>query len=144
MPRDVFPFLDLSAELRNEIYILSLQQPTPMHLEYLRGIRTSEKDNTSPRQSPPAKRELTCSLLRTCRQINHEATSILYGYNTFAPSLGDCSYLRLFLKQLGSCIKLIRHVELPSCYNARLPSVRQVFHLLKQAAMLESVTFSAE
>ncbi|SLM33677.1 hypothetical protein LPUS_00809 [Lasallia pustulata] len=55
----IFPFLSLPAELRNVIY---------------RHLLVGGPDTTAP---PHAQ------ILRTCKQVNHEATDILYAENTF-------------------------------------------------------------
>lgn len=64
-------FLDLPAELRNQIYTHALIQPTPISLPYAYERR--------PFREP--------ALLRTARTIRAEATPLYYGGNVFeAPS----------------------------------------------------------
>lgn len=70
--------LALPAELRNSIYRFILLQPSdiPHALFFL--------DNTSPDTSSNARWPHICTkILRTCKQINAEATPILYGENIF-------------------------------------------------------------
>ena len=75
-------FLQLPAELRDSIYALVL---TPPHIPHLRRLATRGlcSDYILPSLN------LSPALLRTCRQVHDEATSILYGANQFAshPSL---------------------------------------------------------
>jgi len=81
--------LSLPAELRLQIYTLLLSPP---HLATIRRI--SSRGYCSDYILPPL--SLTPSLLGTCRQINNEATPILYGQNTFAAHqslLTDLPYL---------------------------------------------------
>ncbi|GAB7345601.1 hypothetical protein MBLNU457_3900t1 [Dothideomycetes sp. NU457] len=81
--------LCLPAELRIQIYTLLLSPP---HLATIRRI--SSRGYCSDYVLPPL--SLTPSLLGTCRQINDEATPILYGQNTFAAHqslLTDLPYL---------------------------------------------------
>lgn len=70
-------FLSLPAEIRNAIYMLLLNPP---HLSTLRLVSTRGlgSDYVLPSTS------LCPALLRTCKQINAESLSILYGCNTFA------------------------------------------------------------
>jgi hypothetical protein len=76
-------FLALPAELRNTIYALLLTAPT--HVKQSRRIAT--RGLCSDYILPPL--DLCPALLRTCRQIHNEASSVLYGANQFAshPSL---------------------------------------------------------
>ena len=66
------PLLSLPAELRNTIWTLVLvqsEQALPNHL--FPG-------------APPRRQDRICAnVLRTCRQVNNEATPIFYGENTF-------------------------------------------------------------
>lgn len=76
-PANIGPFLSLPAEIRNTIYLLLLKPP---NLRTLRRVSTRGlcSDYILPSTG------LCPALLGTCKQINAEAISILYGSNTFA------------------------------------------------------------
>lgn len=82
------PFLNLPSELRNLIYSHLLIHP-------LDTVSTVEEEYWRDKtRSTPALRDRFCAnILQTCRQINREATPILYGENLFQ---GHSSLLATF------------------------------------------------
>ncbi|KAI6812732.1 hypothetical protein KC340_g14780 [Hortaea werneckii] len=65
------PFARLSAELRNQIWTYALYQPDGFYLELQGGgYELSEKGHR-------------IALIKTCRQINAEASMLLYNVNKF-------------------------------------------------------------
>ena len=106
VPEDTFPFLELPAELRLNVYRMALQRDEPLllHLD-----RTNDKDNTSGDASAPshtnasvedssisdaassshsecaraAATSINVALLRTSKLVYKEARQVLYAENTF-------------------------------------------------------------
>lgn len=120
-----FRFLDLPAELRNHVYILCLTCPSGFQLcsdfgehgEFVRLILPLT---------------LEIKLLLVSRQINREATGILYGENRFQSSWHYSDDPK-FLSQLPG-VRHIRDIQLSPLY----PSDTRVeeFLLLKGATSL--------
>ena len=69
-----FPFLSLPSELRNNIYRLLLTSSSP---------EIASSPNILLTRTSNALLNIHPALLLTCRQINAEATSILYAENRF-------------------------------------------------------------
>ena len=67
------PLLSIPAELRNQIYEYLLVDDQPVQVEY--GVESPASKITSFTGSP--------AIIRTCRQIYHEAIGVLYGHNIF-------------------------------------------------------------
>lgn len=92
---NTFPFLQLPAELRNEIYRLVL---LPNHTSPYKGIRGRiELDEFG----APHQRPWSLNLLRTCSQINKEGSHILYTEATLSGSIFE--YLGYKDGVLGIC-----------------------------------------
>ncbi|KAF2736160.1 hypothetical protein EJ04DRAFT_575624 [Polyplosphaeria fusca] len=71
-------FLDLPAELRNVVYRDLFVFPGYVRLLYLSPTKVS-----------------ALALLRTCKQVHHEAASVLYGTNSFYCSLKKHAHIEL-------------------------------------------------
>jgi len=67
------PLLSIPAELRNQIYEYLLVDDRPVQVEY--GVESPASKVTSFKGSS--------AIIRTCRQIYHEAIGVLYGHNIF-------------------------------------------------------------
>ena len=115
-----FKFLDLPIELRHLIYRLIFIGRTTTHrfhrIETCKRIPTSSRQPAQP--NPPLLNYKYFNLLQTCRQINREASEVLYGQNTFVlrmapPSIGGFPSSYRFLQNIGpeNC-RLLRHVKL--------------------------------
>ncbi|KZM26029.1 uncharacterized protein EKO05_0005882 [Ascochyta rabiei] len=136
-PRDIFPFMQLPAELRIHIYHMALHRDTPL---YLHAARAPEKDiedastaldtDSPPLGSPTdlstrARRprapspspdiagpldRIVPTILRLNQQIYKEARSVLYSANTFTLSLASGIHTLSTLHQRSR--SLIKHVIL--------------------------------
>lgn len=116
-----FLFLDLPGELRNTILNFALISPIPVVLnafdgrgrEYYRGD-TANPDAPSFIHIPyKPGLEITPAILQVNKAINHEATPILFGKNTFVIDAEYCEpYYRrtLFQSQLSDKLALIRRL----------------------------------
>ena len=115
-----FRFLDLPIELRLLIYRLIFIGRTTTHrfhrIETCKRIPTSSRQPAQP--VPPLLNYKYFNLLQTCRQINREASEVLYGQNAFVlrmapPSMGGFPSSYRFLQSIGpdNC-RLLRHVKL--------------------------------
>lgn len=135
-PKDIFPFVQLPAELRIHIYHMALHRDTPL---YLHAARSPEKDeetsntldeNSCPLASPtdlstrvrrprapspppdviPPLDPIVPTILRLNQQIYKEARSVLYSANTFTLSLLSGIHTLSTLHQRSR--SLIKHVIL--------------------------------
>jgi hypothetical protein len=135
-PKDIFPFVQLPAELRIHIYHMALHRDTPL---YLHAARAPEKDeetsntldeNSCPLASPtdlstrvrrprapspppdviPPLDPIVPTILRLNQQIYKEARSVLYSANTFTLSLLSGIHTLSTLHQRSR--SLIKHVIL--------------------------------
>ncbi|KAI4095889.1 MAG: hypothetical protein LQ339_007127 [Xanthoria mediterranea] len=115
-----FKFLDLPIELRHLIYRLIFIGHTTIHrfhrIETCNRVPTSFRQPTKPNH--PLLNYKYFNLLQTCRQINREASEVLYSQNTFVlrmapPSMGGFPLSYRFLQSIGpdNC-RLLRHVKL--------------------------------
>lgn len=125
-----FKFLDLPIELRYLIYKLIFVGRTTTYRSH--RIETCERVADSFRRPAnpdhPFLSYQYFNLLQTCRQVNREASDVLYSQNTFvfrmAPtSIGDFPWSYRFLKSIGAdnCW-LLRHVKL-CIYTAHSPAI---------------------
>ncbi|EME77911.1 uncharacterized protein MYCFIDRAFT_200295 [Pseudocercospora fijiensis CIRAD86] len=100
-------FFDLSPELRNKIYRHALVLPESIQLD---RAYDNEKGTLFVIDDYQAK-QLSLPLLRTCRQMHQEATSIFYGENIF--QFHHASWMTIFLpKQIKHSIQHLRYVEI--------------------------------
>ena len=115
-----FRFLDLPIELRHLIYRLIFIGRITTHrfhrIETCKRIPTSSRQPAQPK--PPLLNYKYFNLLQICRQINREASEVLYSQNTFVlrmapPSIGGFPSSYRFLQNIGleNC-RLLRHVKL--------------------------------
>ncbi|KAI9750582.1 MAG: hypothetical protein M1835_001369 [Candelina submexicana] len=72
--------LQLPRELRDMIYRYTLIQPKPIKVWSSRLEVRTRGDNPKQESYTPSRKT---TLLSTCHQVNEEATSIMYGENTF-------------------------------------------------------------
>jgi hypothetical protein len=72
--------LDLPRELRDQIYRIALTDPNPFSTYVFRYTWRREFESAGAGHIPV---HFNVALLRTCRQIHEEASSVLYGENTF-------------------------------------------------------------
>lgn len=82
-------FFDLSAELRNKRYELALVQPTPLRVGSTWTNIPLRRDEQEHEALQHPKCDLTTNILLASRAAHTEATSFLYGSNTFCISAGD-------------------------------------------------------
>lgn len=95
-------FMDLSPELRNRIYEYALVSSEDL----LVGFRKTYSWFWSGYGLCP-------NLLATCRQINQEATPVLYGANTFCVRFHHMlGFMEAFLDAIGDSQSIIRNVTL--------------------------------
>lgn len=115
-----FPFLDLPAELRTEVYRYLLHSKGRIEINPLDTIYTVDASETRPiwvfADSIP--------FLRTCVQIHREGTAMLYGSNVFyfedEPYCTNCgcvqaiatAYLHVWLQLIGKNRTKIREIHL--------------------------------
>ncbi|KAM3422154.1 hypothetical protein BST61_g2524 [Cercospora zeina] len=129
-------FLDLPAELRNNIYRLCLVAPGSVHIianpetEEPRIDAQTTFANTDSSLFAPG-------LLRSCKQIKHEAISILYGENVF--HIQDLDVGRPFFLQITGSVRHIRDVSLRSamCYKT---TMMRLLPRLREAPKLRKLT----
>ncbi|KAF2214187.1 hypothetical protein CERZMDRAFT_4825, partial [Cercospora zeae-maydis SCOH1-5] len=97
-------FLDLPPELRNNIYRLCLAVPGSVHIR----PEPESKQPCIDAQTTFANRTslFAPGLLRSCKQIKHEAISILYGENVF--HIRDMSVGRPFFLQMAGSVRHVR------------------------------------
>src|SRR5690242_6381364 len=135
--KDIFPFMQLPAELRLHIYYMALYRDTPLFLHAPRpmeedpeegsiSLDTSSGTLASPSDtSPPVRRRrnptptpdvappldpIVPNILRLNQQVYKEARSVLYSANTFNLSLASGTYTLGTLHQRSR--SLIKHVSL--------------------------------
>ena len=120
--------LDLPPEIRNMIYLLLA--PEPDSSIYSLGGRHLLQFMIGQRYRSLVR------LLRTSHQIHGEVAYLAYGAATFA---FDCNKQKLqWLRDLGDMKQHLRKVHIDSVATTYLTSV---FHQLKEARQLESLTF---
>ncbi|KAF7198088.1 hypothetical protein HII31_00444 [Pseudocercospora fuligena] len=133
-------FADLSAELRNKIYRLALVLPSSLRL-----VRAFHKtQGTIFIIHPDQAKSLTPQLLRTNKQIYSEATSILYGENTFRFKFE--SWLTVFLpKQIPHSVQHLRRIEivdLNDCFSTMayfLKPAKNLKNLVLRCDIVEAI-----
>ncbi|KAF2166195.1 hypothetical protein M409DRAFT_55062 [Zasmidium cellare ATCC 36951] len=94
-------FFDLPAELRNEIYAITLIRPRKLCIRAIGVDRTPKVRLVNTR--------IYTSVLRTCKTIYEEATPVLYGANTFLTSCDDTSWH--FLNMIDRSLEHVRLFE---------------------------------
>ncbi|KAE9379133.1 hypothetical protein N431DRAFT_434142 [Stipitochalara longipes BDJ] len=106
--KGLFNFMELPPEIRMEIYNILLVSPRTIDIgsDGPPGLCTT---NTSILSHPPI------AILRTCKQINEEATPILYGKNSFTISLpNDPSPTFLLSKFRWSTLRVLKSLTFTS------------------------------
>ncbi|KAK4612305.1 hypothetical protein CLAFUW4_13398 [Fulvia fulva] len=148
-------FLDLSAELRNRVYEPALIAEQCLKLRH----------NSNPNVYGTATHGFTCQLgrcysahwiepsltpniLLTCRQVQAEATPMLYGSNTFdLTRLSPCHSVE-FLTQISTSIQHLRGVYLRVLLSMKEPDkqsdVQKMLRLLEGAPHIVELKFSPE
>ena len=124
-----FKILDLPIELRLLIYRLIFIGRTTTHrfhrIETCKRILTSSRQPAQP--TPPLLNYKYFNLLQKCRQINREASEVLYGQNAFVlrmapPSIRGFPSSYRFLQNIGlENSRLLRHVKV--CIYSDYPPV---------------------
>ncbi|KAK4497134.1 hypothetical protein PRZ48_011584 [Zasmidium cellare] len=97
-------FGDFPAEVRNRVYELALTRSRNLRLCNVHDLRKEYETRmvlNSTRVFP--------SILRTCRKVHEEASSVLYGDNTF--QLETCLDFVIFLRAIGASVRRVRSVE---------------------------------
>ncbi|KIM97066.1 hypothetical protein OIDMADRAFT_147668 [Oidiodendron maius Zn] len=98
------PFLNLPAEIREQIYYAALVRPTPIDLWPMEYAQDPITNQILRLQEDLAfvRKEMATGLLTTCKQIFQEASNIFWSKNTFRFS-GDIEWFgaRRFLGQVG-------------------------------------------
>ncbi|USW59480.1 hypothetical protein Slin15195_G127990 [Septoria linicola] len=104
-------FVDLPAELRNQIYQYCLV--THERLEFRPVHRPGATSSSAPENVV-----ILCEpvfpvpqILQSCRHVRDEASAILYGENTFHITNPDCIGW-VFFRQIGQNIRHIRYVSM--------------------------------
>ncbi|KAI5361148.1 hypothetical protein Slin15195_G122610 [Septoria linicola] len=108
-------FLDLPSELRNSIYDLVFKGKVPICVEWTGSTigASREPDFVGPEFFKPT--STAANLLRTSRQIHHEASSILYGANQFIFS--DTAVGQLWAAAIGRAIMQVREIQVDSLFT---------------------------
>ncbi|SMY29155.1 unnamed protein product [Zymoseptoria tritici ST99CH_1A5] len=118
-------FFKLSAELRNEVYKLCLHSDEPVDVL----CHLSAGGQPMLTMVEPLAGSFQPNLLATCKAVRNEATSILYGSNTFVfRRVTNIGRRIRYFGQLDSANgQLIRQVELENFPSCELSSVFQEF-----------------
>ncbi|KAK4612200.1 hypothetical protein CLAFUW4_13413 [Fulvia fulva] len=117
-PQHPFRFLELSAELRNQIYEFLLVD----HKPFWPTLQTIYRCESS----------INAAILRVCRQTHEEATAMLYASNTFQ---GYREHIfATWLPSIGRNIKHIRslevdHVQTAAFFYEMLPPLKKAISL---------------
>lgn len=104
--------LALPAEIRLQIYDLLLVSRFDREQNPSRAVgNTCQKAVSLHMIQAPEYRTMAPAILRTCRQIQHEANSILYSKNVFY--LSEPKQMLRFMTQIGPTnIKLVRSLDM--------------------------------
>ncbi|GIZ47680.1 hypothetical protein CKM354_001076500 [Cercospora kikuchii] len=133
-------FLDLPPELRNRIYELALivRHPDPVICV---GYLHVDQWRISKERYPSSLRQLkmTPSILATCRQVQQEASPVLYGNNPFlmAPHASSLRYLPNSTPPLPKTFRAIRTVKL--CRQANQTVVKSLLLILQNMLNLDAL-----
>ncbi|KAK5114364.1 hypothetical protein LTR62_002616 [Meristemomyces frigidus] len=133
-----FRFRDLPPEIRNIIYKLALRLADPVQID----ARYNFGRGRCARKARLRNSGINTNVLLVNRQINIEATAILYGCNSFhfvGTSHGCATLLKDFLVDIGRSARHLRFVSIGHLYNTK--TITSALHLLKQATNLEQLTF---
>ena len=110
-------FLDLSAEIRIDIYRRAFKSTKPIDCRMIlfptyTGTTSNEipgrlvSGDVLPRFEPPRLAQLSSQFLRSCKTVHAEARSILFEVNTF--ELEHCRDLGMLKKLAGKCLPRIQ------------------------------------
>ncbi|KAH3989957.1 hypothetical protein HBH52_017520 [Parastagonospora nodorum] len=116
----IYPFLDLPAELRNQIYSyvfgdrLIVICPDPLKSNGVTGeiYPGTGSDCVNAENVSPRRPFHTFALLKTCRQINAEASTLPFELNTFVLGYDDALERWTRTQVLAARVRLIRKVRL--------------------------------
>lgn len=132
-----FRFLDLPPELRTRIYLDLLEMDGDLFIYHQQdGFRVQYRNRLSHNNG---KIVITVGLLRTCKQINFEATPILYGSNTLGTSGPNAVKL---LQSLGCSIRHIRLFFIAIRRNSCSTHFEDACALLKSAPLMARFSFT--
>lgn len=118
---EVFPFLDLSAGLRNLVYENVLVKEDPIHLLTELGW---------------GKPTVRHNILKTCKLIHFEAAPVLYSQNTFAGSAqgrNEAAPIPSLIRSLGASVQHLRKVTI--YWSASKGGMKKAFTVLKAATL---------
>ena len=129
--QQVFPFLDLPAELRNEIYRYALTD------DIIEVKADDSGDVSRVVQARDRSTPLNFGLLLTNRQISNEARHILYTENVF--NMHEPGTLADFAHNIGSNASLIHTIMFDIPKIRGIPLIRGRFRALESGANLTKV-----
>lgn len=131
-----FSFLDLPAEIRNMIYKYSLTAPKGLDMYRVKNNSRGSRTLVRRRPVPPTGDVIALEILRVCKQINTEATQILYSDNIF--KFDQSGTLPMFFSHNAIHVRDFRYVTL-DIYNIAVPGIQMIFSTLVYAENLERV-----
>ncbi|CZT23370.1 uncharacterized protein RCC_09084 [Ramularia collo-cygni] len=114
-----FRFLDLSPELRNQIYRYCLTDSEVLAVRSGASLNPPQRRWYILRAPPLTQPVLSTNLLATCKKIHDEATPILYGSNTFEVDSYETGH-PLFVswtETIAASISLVRNVRVGGITN---------------------------
>ncbi|GIZ38233.1 hypothetical protein CKM354_000165500 [Cercospora kikuchii] len=130
-------FLDLSAELRNEIYSICLRTPYPVTLlGNRRTLRVCEY-STFGEHGQKAVAPFNPALLRCCKQIKDESISIFYGENAF--SFRTSCEAQGFFDRTPDALRHLRFIKVLPISQPKF-EIKRLLVTLKGAPRLRKMT----
>ena len=128
-------FFDLPPEIRNAIYELVLCHDEPLRILSSMLNRAETDDILVAMNDGQTPRVPSASLLSANRQINSEATPVMYGANTFF--MGPLE-TPTFISNINSSTKHLRHITLQATYKPEYLSA--ALESLVHCENLETIT----